>query len=61
MQNEKLHNVYASPFIIRVIKSRGMIWAGHVAVFSLENLKETGYSGDPGVDGKIILKGTLRK
>jgi hypothetical protein len=30
-QNEGFHNAYASPNIIRVIKSRGMIWAGHVA------------------------------
>jgi hypothetical protein len=31
MHNEKLHNLYASPNIIRVIKSRRMRWAGHVA------------------------------
>jgi hypothetical protein len=29
--NEELHNLYASPSIIRVFKSRRMIWAGHVA------------------------------
>jgi hypothetical protein len=29
--NEKLHNLYASLYIIRVIKSRRMGWAGHVA------------------------------
>jgi hypothetical protein len=28
--NEELHNLYASPNVIRVIKSRRMIW-GHVA------------------------------
>jgi hypothetical protein len=28
--NEKLHNLYYSPNIIRVIKSRWMIWAVHV-------------------------------
>jgi hypothetical protein len=27
----ELHNVYASPVIVRVIKSRRMRWAGHVA------------------------------
>jgi hypothetical protein len=31
LQNEELHNLYASPDIIRVIKSRKVKWAGHVA------------------------------
>jgi hypothetical protein len=29
--NEELHNFYSSPSIIRMIKSRRMKWAGHVA------------------------------
>ena len=29
--NEELHNLYLSPNIIRVIKSRRLEWAGHVA------------------------------
>jgi hypothetical protein len=29
--NEELHNLYSSPSIIRMIKSRRMSWAGHVA------------------------------
>jgi hypothetical protein len=29
--NEELHNMYASPSIIKIIKSRRMRWAGHVA------------------------------
>jgi hypothetical protein len=28
---EELHNLYSSPSIIRIIKSRRMIWSGHVA------------------------------
>jgi hypothetical protein len=28
--NEELHNLYSSPNIIRMIKSRKMRWAGHV-------------------------------
>jgi hypothetical protein len=28
---EDLRNLYSSPSIIRMIKSRRMIWAGHVA------------------------------
>jgi hypothetical protein len=31
LHNEELHNLYSSPSIIRVIKSRRMRWAGHVA------------------------------
>jgi hypothetical protein len=30
MFNEELHNLYSSPSIIRIIKSRRMRWAGHV-------------------------------
>jgi hypothetical protein len=31
LHNDELHNLYSSPNIIRVIKSRRMRWAGHVA------------------------------
>jgi hypothetical protein len=31
LHNEKLHNLYSSPSKIRIIKSRRMMWAGHVA------------------------------
>jgi hypothetical protein len=31
LHNEKLHNLYSSPNIIRMSKSRRMRWAGHVA------------------------------
>jgi hypothetical protein len=30
LHNEELHNWYASPNMVRVIKSRRMRWAGHV-------------------------------
>jgi len=33
LHNEELHNLYISPNIIRVIKSRRMKWAGHVISF----------------------------
>jgi hypothetical protein len=29
--NEELHNFYFSPSVIKMIKSRGMRWTGHVA------------------------------
>jgi hypothetical protein len=32
LHNEELHNLYSSPNIIRMIKSRRMRWAGHVAL-----------------------------
>jgi hypothetical protein len=31
LHNEDLHNLYPSPSIIRIIKSRRMRWKGHVA------------------------------
>jgi hypothetical protein len=32
LHNEELHNLYSSPSIIRMIMSRRMRWAGHVAL-----------------------------
>ena len=34
IQNEELNDLYCSPNVIRVIKSRRIIWAGHVARMS---------------------------
>jgi hypothetical protein len=31
LHNEKLHNLYSSPSMIRIIKSKRMRWVGHVA------------------------------
>jgi hypothetical protein len=31
LHNEWLHDLYSSPSIIRIMKSRRMRWAGHVA------------------------------
>jgi hypothetical protein len=31
LHNEELHNLYSSPDIIRQVKSKRMMWAGHVA------------------------------
>jgi hypothetical protein len=31
LHNEELHRLYSAPSIIRMIKSRRMRWAGHVA------------------------------
>jgi len=62
--------VYSSPNIVRVIKSRRMRWAGHVAhmgerrvytEFWWGTLTERAQLGDQGVDGKIILRWIFRK
>jgi hypothetical protein len=31
LHNEELHKLYTSPYIVKVIKSTIMRWAGHVA------------------------------
>ena len=68
--NEELNDLYCSPNIVRVKKSRKMRWAGHVAVWGREeaytgfwwgNLRERDHLGDPGVDGRIILSWIFRK
>jgi hypothetical protein len=39
LHNEELHNLYSSPSINRITKSRRMRWAGHAARMG-ENRKE---------------------
>jgi hypothetical protein len=70
LHNGELNDLYSSPNIIRVIKSRRMRWAGNIArmgkrevhtEFWWGDLKEGDYLGDPDVDGRIILKWILKK
>jgi hypothetical protein len=65
LHNEDLNDLYSSPNIVLVIKSRRMRWAGHVASmgrgeacteFWWENLRKRVHWGDPDVDGRIILR-----
>ena len=64
LQNEELNDLYSTPNIVRVIKSRRMRWSGHVARMGEErgcigswwgNRREGDHWGDLGVDGWIIL------
>jgi len=61
---EKLNNLHSSTNIVRVIKSRRMRWAGHLARVGEErvcigswwgNRREGDHWGDLGVDGWMIL------
>ena len=58
------NDLYCSPNIVRVIKSRRMRWAGHVVRMGVErgvyrvlwgNRREGDHWGDLGIDGWIIL------
>jgi hypothetical protein len=69
LHNEELHDLYSSPTIVRVITSRRMRWAGHVArmvegkgVYRVVVGKPDGKNhwGDPGVDGRVILRCIFR-
>jgi len=60
LHNEELNDLYFLPNIVRVIKSRRMRWAGHVARMDEErvcmgswwgNRRERDHWGDLGVDG----------
>ena len=64
LHKEELNDLYCSPNIVRVIKSRRMRWAGHVARMGEErgrigswwgSWREIDHWGDLGVDGWIIL------
>jgi len=70
LHNEELIDLYSSPNIVRLIKPRIMRWAGYVArkgrgeaytEFWWGNLRERDHLGDPGVDGRIILRWIFRK
>jgi hypothetical protein len=65
LHNEELNHLYASPNVVRVIKSRRMRRAGHVACmgkrevhagFWWGDLREGDHLEDPCVDERIILK-----
>jgi hypothetical protein len=62
-----VNDLYSSSSIVQVIKSRRV---GHVARVGegrglyrvlVGNLRERDYLGDPGIDGRIILRWIFRK
>ena len=70
LHNEELSDLYALPNMVRVVKSKRMRWAGHVARmgrgelctgFWWGNLRDRDHWGDPDVDGRILLTWILRK
>jgi hypothetical protein len=61
LYNEELHDLFSSPTVVVVIKSRRMRCVGHVALmvctgFWWGNLRERYYWGDPDVDGSIVIR-----
>jgi hypothetical protein len=73
LHNEELHNLYASPNVIRVIKLRRMRWMEQItrmgggggddrpAKVWLENLNGRDHSEDLDIDERVILQWVLRK
>jgi hypothetical protein len=52
LHNEQLHNLYSSPSVIRVVTSRRMRWAGHVASMKKNENAHTIFVGNP--EGKMV-------
>jgi hypothetical protein len=70
LHNEELSDLYSLPNIVRVVKSRRMRWAWHLARmgsgelcsgFWWGNLRERDHWGDPDIDGRIVLRWIFRK
>jgi ribosomal protein S17E len=53
LHNKELHNLYSSPDIIRMIKSRGMRWTGYVTRM---RAKKNAYKILQNVGGWTIIK-----
>ena len=70
LHNEELHCLYSSPIIVRMIMSRRLRWAGHVArieegrsAFKIltGTLQKRDIQEGLSVDGRTLLKWTLKK
>jgi hypothetical protein len=69
LHNEELHNLFALPNIIRIIKSKRMTWTGHVARMGRiilrigywwENQKERDFKEVLNLGGRIVLEWILK-
>jgi hypothetical protein len=68
LRNEERHDLYSSPIVVRVINSRRMRWTGpyhvwgerRVQGFSGGKLEGKRPPGNPGVDGRRILRWIFR-
>jgi len=70
LHNNELNDLYSSPNIVWVIKSRRMRWVGHVARMGKGRVlyrvlvgkpEERDHLEEPGIDGRIILRWIFRK
>jgi hypothetical protein len=70
LHKEEFNDLYSTPNIFRVIKSKRMRWVGHVARmgrgegytrFWWGNQRVRGHFGDPSIDCRIILRWIFRK
>jgi hypothetical protein len=67
----ELNDLYSSPNIVQVMKSRRMRWGGACSAYGVrvevctgfwwENLRDRDHWGDPDIDGRIILRRIFRK
>jgi len=53
LHNEQLNDLYSSPNIVRVIKSRRMRWAGHVARMGEKRIVYRALVGKPEVNSSL--------
>ena len=71
LHNEELNDLYCSPNIVQVIKSRKILMGGEFSTyrgtgevytgFWCGNLRERDHLGDPSANGRIILRWIFRK